>query len=184
MKVDIKHVLGCAVCIMIGYIAGREHIKYDMRTAFQSTVAEIQKGFAPFGIPSSRHKTPKTKEAEQPIAITLVGKGFEPKDFEISKYSEEITIAVRFDNRTGKNIRAFDGTILFTDLLDNEVLRSRVEINQLINSDTSLDWNGSIDFSEYRDSHKRLRGEPQENLKLLFYAGKILFDDGTTNSYE
>jgi hypothetical protein len=45
-------------------------------------------------------------------------------------FEDYITLVVTFRNVTGKDIRAFDGVLMFADLLDNEVLTSHVAIDE------------------------------------------------------
>ena len=182
-----KIIAACVICLAIGYFAGREHVKYQMRTAMQDAVKEFQTGMsAAFGGSESREKKeePKTPIDEQPILASLVKKGFSPKDIYNGKYEEEVTITVSFDNKTGKDIRAFDGVLEFTDLLGNRILGSRVEINEPIASGSALSWEGALEYNQFMNDHERLRSEPKENLKIAFHAGKILFADGTTKEYE
>jgi len=182
-----KITAACLVCLAIGYFVGREHVKYQMRTGMQDAVKEFQTGLsAAFGGggPQKQKNEPKTPVSEQPIIAGLIKKGFSPNDIYNGKYEEEVTIAVNFDNKTGKAIRAFDGVLEFTDLLDNRIIASRVEINEPIASGSSLSWEGALKYNQFMNAHKRLRLEPKENLKVAFHAGKILFADGTTKEYE
>ena len=182
-----KMIAACVVCLAIGYFAGREHVKYQMRTAMQDAVKEFQTGLsAAFGggEPQEKREEPKTPVTEQPIVAVLVKKGFSPKDIYNGKFDEEVTITVSFDNKTGKEIRAFDGVLEFTDLLDNRIIGSRVEINESIAPGSALSWEGALDYNQFMNDHERLRSEPKENLKVVFHTGKILFADGTTKQYE
>jgi hypothetical protein len=82
-----------------------------------------------------------------------------------------------------KAIRAFDGVLAFTDLLDNKILGAKVEINQPIAVDSTLKWEGQLDYNQFVSSHQRLRSEDQSNLRLIFAVGKILFSDGAIKRY-
>lgn len=182
-----KIITACVVCLVIGYFAGREHIKYQMRTAMQDAVKEFQTGLsAAFGggEPQEKKEEPATPVNEQPIVASLVKKGFSPKDIYNGKYEEEVTISVNFENKTGKEIRAFDGVLEFTDLLDNRIIGSRIEINESIAPDSALSWEGALEYNQFMNEHERLRSEPKDNLKVAFHAGKVLFADGTTKEYE
>ena len=179
--------IACVACLAIGYFAGREHVKYQMRTAMQDAVKEFQIGLSEAFGGGERQNTreePKTPAKDQPIVVSLIKKGFSPKDIYNGKYDEGVTITVSFDNRTGKEIRAFDGVLQFTDLLDNRIIGSRVEINESIAVGSALNWEGLLDYNHFMSEHQRLRSEPKENLKISFHVGKILFTDGTTKEYE
>lgn len=187
MTSQTKIIAVCIACLAIGYFAGREHIKYQMRTAMQDAVKELQTGLSTAlgGGESGENRGERKKPiGEQPVIASLVKKGFSPKDIHNGKFDEEITISIIFDNKTGKEIRAFDGVLEFTDLLDNRIFGSRVEINESIAPGGALSWEGALDYNQFMNDHERLRSEPRENLKIAFHADKILFTDGTTKEYE
>lgn len=176
------------ICLVIGYFAGREHLKYQMRTAMQDVVKEMQAGFASAlgenGTSTPKPTEPETKTEDQPLTVALVKKGFDPKDIENGKFEEDVTFTLQFANKTGKDIRAFDGVLEFTDLLGNRVIGSKVEINQRIGAGQTLNWEGALEYNQFMDDHQRLRSEPMENLKVAFHARKILFADNSTKEYE
>lgn len=179
--------MACVVCLVIGYFAGREHVKYQMRTAMQEAFKEFQTGLsAAFGGGEPREKKaePATPVNEQPIIASLVKKGFSPTDIYNGKYEDEVTITIKFENGTGEEIRAFDGVLEFTDLLENRIIGSRIEINESIAPDSALSWDGALEYNQFMNDHKRLRSEPKENLKVVFHAGKVLFADGAIKEYE
>lgn len=184
-----KIVIACLVCLVIGYFAGREHLKYEMRTAMQDAVKAIQSGLSSMfddasDSKPSEYKPPKAKTEDQPLTVALLKKGFSPSDPYDGKYEEEITFTLQFANKTGKDIRAFDGVIEFTDLLGNSILASKVEINERVAQGSSLDWEGALKYNQFMKDRKRLRSEPKENLKISFRANKVLFADNTTKEYE
>jgi len=97
---------------------------------------------------------------------------------------EAITFKVRFDNRTGKDVRAFEGRLTFLDLLDNDILGSRLAINDPIKAGATMDWEGKLDYNQFMNDHERLRNESLENLKTRFIVTKVLFADGTSQKFE
>lgn len=177
--------------LVIGYFAGREHLKYEMRSAIQSAADEMQKGLASaFGIkPYSTNKTeretplPKPKKPE-PIGVSLVKKGFRGHNWQSGIYGDAITFSVSFKNLTDKDIRAFDGVLTFSDLLDNTILSSHLAINDPVGAGATMQWNGQMDYNQFMDSHKRLRSEDQSNLMITFTARKVLFADGSTKEFD
>jgi hypothetical protein len=183
-----KIILACIGCLTLGYFVGREHLKYEMRTAMHDAVSAMQAGIpAGFaggdGAAAASEADVKTSAEDQPIVVRLTDKGFSPKDIHNGKFEEQITISIEFANRTGKDIRAFDGVIQFTDLLDNSILGSRVEINERVANGSALSWDGSLKYNQFQNGHQRLLVEPEQNLKVTFNTGKILFEDGTTETY-
>lgn len=180
------------ICLGVGYFAGREHLKYELRTAFQSAAQGVQAALnSPANDVSRPPKEQKgekpattTTPTESPITVALTKKGFDASDWQAGSYEDAITFSVRFTNGTGKDIRAFDGVLTFTDLLDNEIIASKLAINDPLGATASLDWSGQLDYNQFIDSHQRLRSEERSNLKITFTPRKILFADGSVKEYE
>lgn len=182
-----KTVLACIACLIVGYFVGREHLKYQMRSAMQDAVKEMQSGFASAlggNTDQEESKAPETPAEDQPLTVELLKKGFSPKDLDNSKFEEDVTFTLNFANKTGKDIRAFDGVLEFTDLLGNRIIASKVEINERVAQGASLNWDGALEYNQFMNDHERLRSEPKENLKVAFHANKVLFADNTTKEYD
>jgi hypothetical protein len=113
----------------------------------------------------------------------LVSKGFKARNIQAGDYEDDITLQLAFTNVLDKDIRAFDGVITFTDLLDNEILSSKIAINEPLKVGAVLNWNGAIKYNQFMDTHLRLRNEEQKNLKIRFATRKILFLDGAVKEY-
>jgi Protein of unknown function (DUF2939)/GYF domain 2 len=119
-----------------------------------------------------------------PLEVTLVKKGFKSANPQASDFEDDITFELSIKNLTGKNIRAFDGTLTFTDLLDNTIMSSSLAINEPVRSGAILTWKGVIKYNQFIDAHKRLRSEGQANLKINFAPRKLLFADGSSKEYD
>jgi hypothetical protein len=196
MNLSARNSLGYVVAglagLVVGYFGGREHLKYEMRSVFQSALQNIQQGFAPPSpgeapgsrpTPAAAPPAPKTK-MPPPLAITLLHKGFKAANIQANDFEDDITFNLSIANLTNQDIRAFDGTLLFTDLLDNAVISINLAINDPIKSNDALKWNGAIKYNQFMDRHQRLKNEDIANLKVNFVAKKILFSDGTSKGYE
>jgi hypothetical protein len=92
--------------------------------------------------------------------------------------------ALTFTNLLNQEIRAFDGVLTFTDLLDNIVLRVNLAVNDPIAFGDSIAWNGELEFNQFFDTHQRLKSADVDNLKVVFDTRKILFEDGSTSEYQ
>ena len=159
---------------------GREHINYEIRSALEGAAVGLSKslsnafGSAPTTTPADRPATKAAKQISSPIKATLKKKGW----YEGQYGRNEITFTVEFANASGKNIRAFDGRLTFHDLLDNEILGSKVAINDPVRSGESLSWDGKLDYNQFMDRHERLRNAEIQNTKVVFDVKRILFEDG------
>lgn len=183
-------VIPAAIGLVIGYFAGREHLKYEVRQTFQAAAEGVKKNLnAAFGgdsapSESERKKAPPPKSKEPaPFSVSLVKKSYQAADYS-ARIEEAITFAVTFDNLTGKDIRAFDGALTFTDLLDNTIISAKLAINEPVSSGSQLNWSGQLDYNQFMDKHQRLKNEDFQNLKIRFETKKILFADGSTKEFE
>jgi hypothetical protein len=198
MESPAKYSLGLIATLMmgltLGFFGGREYVKYELRTALQTVTAGLQRGLDDTPVAQSPPaKTvvsapvtapPPAKEKEpSPVAFTLVHKGFHPKNIHAGDFQEEITFDLSIKNLTNRDIRAFDGILTFTDLLDNEILTSKLAINDPVRASMTMSWSGMIDYNEFIDRHRRLRGAEEDNLKITFKPNKVLFTDGTTKQF-
>jgi hypothetical protein len=177
-------IISFIICFTIGYFAGREHLKYEMRSAIRSAANEFtQKVGAMFGgnPPKSMDapQRPIEHEKDYPIKAVLVKKGF----YEGEYGQNEVTFTLSFLNSTGKNVRAFDGTFVFTDLLGNTILRANLAVNDLVHSGQSFEWDGSIDYNQFMASHKNLRFSDINNMKTKFELRRVLFDDDSIQNF-
>ncbi|MCP3477728.1 DUF2939 domain-containing protein (plasmid) [Bradyrhizobium sp. CCGUVB1N3] len=114
-----------------------------------------------------------------PFKVALTRKGFKSSDPMKSDFEDDITFSLTIENIGKKDIRAFDGTLTFTDLLDNEIHSSLLAINDRVSAGATLGWNGKLKFNQFMDSHQRLRNATLENLKIKFSPRKLLFEDGS-----
>jgi len=173
-----------ALGIAVGYFAGREHVKYELRSAFQDAASGLSKGLSSaFGggdkQPSLTRESAAKPTQKFPITATLKDKGYEE-----GKYGRsEITFQITFANATGKNVRAFDGSLQFTDLLDNEILGAKLAINDPVAAGQSILWPGKIDYNQFIARHESLRNAETANIKVKFVLKRVLFEDGTVTDF-
>ena len=132
---------------------------------------------------ATKSAPPVAEKLPPPLQIALVSKGFKTRNIQAGDFEDDITIQLAITNVLDKDIRAFDGVLTFTDLLDNEILSTKIAINEPLKAGLALSWKGAIKYNQFMDTHQRLRNEQQNNLKVIFAARKILFADGTTKDY-
>jgi hypothetical protein len=191
----LGYVLVGLIGLVVGYFAGREHLKYEVLNTFQSAVQDIQKGFAhSFGsnLPAQRSEktaaippsqASKPKHDPEPVEISLATKGFKARNPSANDYDDDITLVLSMKNVSDRDIRAFDGILDFTDLLDNEIMGISLAVNDTIKAGAILTWKGGIKYNQFIDQHQRLRTAQQENIRVRFSTKKVLFSDGNTKEY-
>lgn len=182
----VKWIAALVVGLVVGYFAGREHVKYEIRSAMAESLAGLgaifggeAKPVADANKPKPPSPAPQIAPKEAPVTAQLTHKGFVE-----GKYGQsQITTDFVFTNRSQADIRAFDGVIVVTDLLGNSIMRINIAVNELVKQGAVLDWSGGIDYNQFIDRHQRLRNEPQENLRISFEVKKVLYADGKLEQF-
>jgi hypothetical protein len=83
-----------------------------------------------------------------------------------------------FKNLTTREIRAFDGWIIFSDVNGDRILAMPVEDSDPIKAGATIKWDGHIGYTG-GDADKRLRSAEPQNLKTSLTVDKVFFPDGT-----
>lgn len=115
-----------------------------------------------------------------PFKVSLTRKGFKNSAPTNRDFEDDITFSLAIENVGQRDLRAFDGTLTFTDLLDNVIHSSFLAINEPVRVGATLVWNGKLKYNQFIDAHQRLRSASFENLKITFVPRKLLFADGST----
>lgn len=161
------------ICLCLGfaagYFAGREHVKYEIRSALQGAMGGFAEALAGGGA------RPQVKKAVIPAVVSarLVSLSLDE-----GEYASTIRAAVAFTNTGKEGIRAFDGELVFSDILGNEILTASVVVTDPLKAGEDTVWFGEIGYNKYKASHKKLAHEGVENLKMQFVQKKVLFTDG------
>lgn len=99
-------------------------------------------------------------------------------------YQDYFSIELMVQNNTTQDVRAVRGTIVFTDLFGDSLLRSRITISDPIPAEDTIRWNGTIDYNFMNDQHRRLRGLDESDMSLEFNDVQVIFasadDEGGT----
>ena len=125
-------------------------------------------------LPLSNKKESATAiEVNELITAKLLSKGFDDEG-----YRSEITLKLLFENKTGRNIQAFEGILRLEDLLGNNVKNVRITINDATWNGTELAWEGAMRFNKFKDDDQKFRSISEDSLKAQFDVVKILYQDG------
>lgn len=84
-----------------------------------------------------------------------------------------------YENKSPKNVRAFRGSVRFTDLFDKEIGEVNLTIDDPIAAGAKETWTGTIKYNQFVDWHKALRNAELSNMKITWVPKSIIFDDGT-----
>lgn len=109
------------------------------------------------------------------IEVAVYDKGFQEVDWQAY-----ITFKFAFENKSEKDIRAFKGKVVFTDLFDEEVYSINLTYDQEIPALQTATWNAQADFNPYVDKDVLLKRKSLDDLKIKWNPEKVIFTDNST----
>jgi hypothetical protein len=169
-----------AACAIGGYFVGREHVKYELREAMKEAAERIAQTSVPPRAANRDPAAPADTTRAELIAASLASKTFHQSDPRAGDFQDVIEFSIVFENRSGKDIRAYDGDVTFTDLLDNKILSAKLAVNDPLKAGAKVTWSGGINYNQFMAEHRNLRAADPANLKMSFEPRKILYVDGST----
>jgi len=121
----------------------------------------------------------KVNELRGAIAFAVYEKGFADRD-----YSDKLTLRCAYENKSGKEIRAFRGSVQFTDLFGTPIYGVSVTIQDPIAAGAKGEWAGEADYNQFTSEHVRFRNTELKDMKVVWTPLEVLFTDGATMSAE
>ena len=91
-------------------------------------------------------------ELRNSLRLTVYKKGFIPSDAMSSRYDDYVTFSVTYENLSQKDIRAFQGTVVFNDLFGDAVKRVSIKITDPIKAGGKATWSGVMKYNQFIDS--------------------------------
>ena len=119
-------------------------------------------------------------ELRQAITLTIFDKGFRPSDALNGRFEDLILIQAAYENTSGKDIRAFRGSVQFADLFGTEIYTTNFTISNPIAAGANTTWSGQIRYNQFMADQQALRNTDLEDMNIEWRPASILFADGTT----
>jgi hypothetical protein len=113
------------------------------------------------------------KELLQALTVTVVEKGFQSAD-----HQDSITFTVVYENKSGKDIGRFRGSILFSDLFDVDITPFTISEDEPLTAGATKRQRWTMKYDQSIDSHVKLRNSSLDSLKIEWRPQAILFVDG------
>jgi hypothetical protein len=133
--------------------------------------------------PSSKESTSKI---EPPIMISaeILQKSFHAADYSLGDAGDRIDFAFRFKNHFPKDVRAFEGLMVFRDLFNKVILQINLTNEETVLSGKTVEWRGGIEYNQFMPEHQRLSSINIKDLSIDFVLRNVIFTDGTRESFE
>jgi hypothetical protein len=126
---------------------------------------------------------PSIKEQPEEVGEDKVVLENLTKEFNDQSYLPQITFNLKFWNNTDKDIKGFEGLIMFSDIFDNEVQSVNLSYDEGLKSHYEVTIERAIDYNQFIDADRKLKEIENENLKHKWKVTTILYDDGTKKTY-
>ena len=115
------------------------------------------------------------KKGEEDLQLSLEKKGYVPANIMKGQVQEYITATIRVKNTSDKDIRAFNGTLTFKDLLDKKVLSMPYTFDEGVRAGSETLHKMSLEYNQFIDSHIAFRKKEVDQLNIDFEVKDILF---------
>jgi hypothetical protein len=155
----------------------------------QLPAASNAPGLAPSGVPPSKPLSIPSEASEQEkereamlaaLSFGLTGKSYLRSDAHANRYQDLLLMDFEYENKSEKDIRAFTGAVVFSDIFDRECFRVGLTVDKSIAAGKKVRENGrTLEMNQFNDAHKRLIATETENLHVRFEPESILFADGS-----
>lgn len=126
---------------------------------------------------------PELKQESKVVTIELIYKGFEQANLKAREFAGQLKFVLEFKNISDRDIRAFDGNVVFADIFDNQVLSMKLDANTPVPANKIYIWNGSLSYNQFLDSHVQLQSLDMQNIKTYFVLRKVWYADGSTQEF-
>jgi hypothetical protein len=184
---DQKLLAGYVMRAKLGEIFGKEGV--PLGTTIGNALDEQRKWIAEREKQAAEAKALKEKmlqeqaKAEEAIngavVVTLIAKRELPKNYDLSRYSEEQQFVIGVHNKSEKEISGVKGSLDFIDLFDKKVGSAGFSISEKIKPGGDAKWTGVRDYNQFVDTHKAVWNLEEGKYTTRFKPDMIVFSDGT-----
>ena len=120
------------------------------------------------------------RQLDSLIAVTLVAKSYLPKNPDLERYDDFISLTFAYKNQGTKAIQAFQGDVGFLDALGDTMYSAHLKVDiPLGPGQTRREPGRIIKYNPFRAAHQRLRDAPLAKLKVVWQPSDVVFADGT-----
>jgi hypothetical protein len=128
---------------------------------------------------AAREEARISEQLRKAVNVVLYKKSFLASDWQSGRYEDLISMGFVFTNLTEKDIRGFTGSVIFTDIFDQEIARTNLSIDEVLPAGKTVKWQGQRKYNQFNAEDKKLANTELSNLKVIWNPEKILFTDGT-----
>lgn len=105
------------------------------------------------------------------------------EDIYAGQYGDMVESTFEFTNVSDRDIRAFTGVTVYSDLFGREIIAYNLTYEDGLTAGQTVQWVGVVDVNPYIDEDVRLRDIAFENLVMDFELHEVIFTDGSRQKY-
>src|SRR6266581_1531720 len=114
------------------------------------------------------------------VAVMVVDKSFLPKNPDLERYQDFISLTFAYRNRGTKSIQAFQGDVSFLDASGDTIYSAHLKVDGPIGpGKTRREPGRIIRYDPFRPGHQRLRSTPLGKLTVVWQPSDAVFTDGS-----
>jgi len=106
-------------------------------------------------------------ELRKSLTLSVYEKSFLASDFEAGRVLDSIVIKCAYQNTSSKDIRAFEGTIVFRDLFGDVIANVDLKVSDPIKAGEKATWVGTTSYNEFLERDVKLRNTELKDMRLL-----------------
>lgn len=135
-------------------------------------------------IPASPPTELKVKpDANKPKVLTFPISSLTIKGLKKSDYIDYITFIITIDNTLDRPIKAFEGRVLFKDVLGKLVLGANMSYRDGMMAKAGVVWSGTIRYNQFLSEHREFSNLEKDQLVPELVIEKAAYEDGTIEEF-
>jgi len=160
-----------ALVIVMGTITGMQNISKKIEEK-----ENLQQG-------GENQTSTQNQTQSDRISLEIIKKGFVEANYESGNYQDKITMDLKFTNKTGKNIKGFEGVLVYFDIFDNQITGNKITYDEGIPAHESKIWKTERDYNQFMDEDIKLKDTDLNNLKYEWKVKTIIYEDDTKETF-
>lgn len=124
---------------------------------------------------------PATAQQEK-VGVEIIKKGFQDIDVMARIYEAQVSMNLKFTNRTDKDIRGVEGTLTTYDIFGNKIKSINISYDKGIPKNGSKVWESGVEYNQFSNEDVKLKDTDLQDLKYKWEVSTIVYADGTTEN--
>lgn len=151
----------------------------EEQKAHQEKVEEREEEQRQFAKAQQEKESAAREELNKAVFVTLVEKGFTPKDLRRGRYISQLNFKLGVKNTSKKSVAGVSGVAVFMDKCDKVVMKTNIDIEYDMDPEQIISVDMNMDYNQFKDDHKALRSMDPRKTRFVFVPKVIVFGDGS-----